>query len=152
VYRYSGCRCEYPQRITGDAYRRLMGLDYADYPEDNMEFRVDWTPENDEYLIELVESGKTWVEIANIFYSIENNLREHYKYLVKQGKAKYRAPLTRISPEQMDYVISQLNKKSVSQLARETGFAKPTIYQRLGKMGWGVIYKSSPRQIVWVKN
>ena len=144
MYRYAGCRWP-PQRITGDAYARLMGIDHEEHYDDIVEFRVKWTPENNEYLIELVEEGKTWAEIADIFHAIEVNLRLHYARLVKNKLKKVTKneafkPMEKVTKNEvfkpMKYVIANLNKKPISQIAKEIGFSINSIYKQLRKMGW----------------
>jgi len=128
-----------------------MGLDCADYPEENMEFRVDWTPENDEYFIELVEAGTPFNEIADIFHALEDNLRDHYHYLARQGKAPPRVFQKIIPPEVMEYVIANLSKKSMNQMERETGWHRTALSTRLRKRGYKTVRKGLSRQVVWVK-
>jgi len=135
VYRYAGCRWP-PQRITGDAYIRLMGIDHEEHYDDIAEFRVKWTPENNEYLIELVEEGKTWAEIADIFHAIEVNLRLHYARLVKKNESKKIIKNGIVVSGSIEYVAANLNKKSINQLSREIGFSTNYVRRILRKMGW----------------
>ena len=150
MYRYAGCRWP-PQRITGDAYVRLMGLDREEHYDDTAEFRVKWTPENNEYLIELVEEGKAWTEIADIFHAIEVNLRLHYARLVKKGRAKKVVRTRILTPELMEYVVANLNKQPVGQLAQDIGYHICTVYIKLHQLGWTATHPRSRAAVHWEK-
>ena len=150
MYRYAGCRWP-PQRITGDAYARLMGIDHEEHYDDIVEFRVKWTPENNEYLIELVEAGKTWTEIADIFHAIEVNLRLHYARLVKKGRTKKVVRTRILTPKLMEYVVANLNKKPVGQLAQDIGYHICTVYIKLHQLGWAATHPRSRTEVNWEK-
>ena len=128
-----------------------MGIDHEEHYDDIVEFRVKWTPENNEYLIELVEAGKTWAEIADIFHAIEVNLRLHYARLVKKGRAKKVVRTRILSPELMEYVVANLNKKSVGQLAQDIGYHICTVYIKLHQLGWTATHPRSRTEVHWEK-
>ena len=151
MYRYAGCRYPYPHRITGDAYARLMSLNYGKHYSGDTEFHVKWTPENDEYLIELAEAGKAWTEIADIFNTLEGNLRVHYARLVKLHKARKIVKTRRMPPELMEYVVANLNKKPVGQLAQDIGYHICTVYIKLHQLGWQATHPRSRTEVHWEK-
>ena len=128
-----------------------MGIDHEEHYDDIVEFRVKWTPENNEYLIELVEEGKTWAEIADIFHAIEVNLRLHYARLVKKGRAKKVVRTRILSPELMEYVVANLNKQPVGQLAQDIGYHICTVYIKLHQLGWQATHPRSRTEVHWEK-
>ena len=113
-----------------------MSLDFCKPEKGDTEFHVEWTPENEEYLIELVGEGRTWTEIADIFYAVAGNLMLHYARLVKKGRAPKMVKFRGIPPEAMGYVIDNLNQKPVARLAREIGYHPNSVTDRLRKLGW----------------
>lgn len=151
MYRYSGCRYPYPHRLTGDAYTRLMSLDFCKPEKGDTEFHVEWTPENEEYLIELVGEGRTWTEIADIFYAVAGNLMLHYARLVKKGRAPKMVRTRAIASELMEYVIANLNKKTAAQLAQEIGYHANTVTGRLRQLGWKAVRLHTRTGVRWEK-
>lgn len=154
MYRYSGCRFPYPHRITGDAYAQLMGANFDRPGPCDPEFRVKWTPENNEYFLELVEGGVPWTEIADIFHAIEGNLQFHYDYLVRTGQAKRVKRVAvrhRIPNECMEHVIAHLNERPIRQLAREIGYHHNTVTKKLHELGYKCVDPFSTIKVRWVK-
>jgi len=90
MYMYADCYWQFHMRITGDGYTKWAFASLPPPTEQGMgsEMIVDWTPEKEQKLIELVESGMNWEAIADLYYSTGPNMRFKYQTLVKNGKVE----------------------------------------------------------------
>jgi len=137
MYRYSECVWDFPHRITGDGYQRLMNF-FSMFPQEQFE-DVKWDEEDVDYLLALYHRNHTLYFIADVLERSVYSVHAKVKSLRKHGLLPYRGKIEHmLSEKRQQYIRRHYPQRGIDYCARHLGLKPRSILTYVRQMGFEV--------------